>query len=144
MIQMIVEIDENASFSEMPEDQQKAISGLNIQWPESQMIGTKAVGGRKLILILSPVDGATLENYMNVEYVSGNDENGDPIIHNFGLNWNVLAEEGVKVNQDLLLPYFEPELVFSQDENGEPVSESVPITDLTNKLQVYAGKKWLY
>lgn len=136
MKQMILEIDEGTEFDVMEPDLQAAILKLNISWPESCLIGTSAVAGKKLILILCAADGATLTDLMNNEEF---DEEGRQI--KFNLGWSVIAEEGITVNQSLLLPYFDEAPAF--DENGDQVG-SEPITDLTGKLQTWAGRKWKY
>lgn len=134
--QMILEISEGAEFDVMPEELQKAIMKAGIEWPESRLIGTSAVNGKQLILILSTVDKAALEDLMN------NDEfDGDGNQIKFDLGWSVLACEGEQVNQNALLPYFDDTPIF--DEEGDQIGTE-PVTDLTDKLQIWAGHKWLY
>jgi len=57
MIQLIAEIDEGTSVSALPVEVQEKITELKIQWNESTLTGTKAVEGKKLILLLSSVGG---------------------------------------------------------------------------------------
>ena len=73
---------------------------------------------------------------MNVEYID-NDFN----MFNFNLGWNVLAEEGVQVDQSVILPYMLDDVVI--DEAGAVVS-TTPVTDLAGRLQTYSGKSWVY
>ena len=142
---MILEIAEGVKFEEMPEAQQKVIGSLGIEWPQSMMIGTEAVNGKQLVLINANCTPKQLNDAMNGDYNTGEfDENGDPVVESFNLGWSIMAVEGVEVAQTELLPYFLPELNVTYDDNGDPITESIPITDLTGKLQVWAGKKWVY
>ena len=67
------------------------------------------------------------------------DEKGKQIA--FRLGWSVVACEDEKIDQNLLLPYFDPVPKFN--EKGEKVGED-PVLDLTNKIQHWAGKRWMY
>ena len=134
--QMILEISEGAEFDTMPIELQKAISKAGIEWPESRMIGTSAVDNNQLILILSDVDKPTLEDLMNNEEF---DDDGNQIKYNLG--WSVLACEGEQIDQSLLLPYFDDIPIF--DEEGAQIGTE-PVTDLNNKLQIWAGHKWTF
>lgn len=136
MKMMILEIDAGAEFDTMPESLQAAIQKAKIKWPESIMIGTEPVAGKQLVLILSGVDAATLTDLMNNDEF---DDEGNQI--KFDLGWTVLAEEGEIVNQSSLLPYFSEVPVL--DDNGD-LTGYEPVTDLTDKIQVWAGKKWVY
>lgn len=141
MKQLIIAIDENTDFEALPEELQKAINKLKIAWPQAKMIGTHAVDGKQLVLIMAGVDGETLTEFMNGDYISGTDTNGDPIITNFNLGWQVMAEEGLAIDQSQLLPYIDE--VAEYDEDGELIDFS-PVTDITGKLQTYSGHKWTY
>ena len=136
MKQMILEISEGAEFDVMPEPLQKAIEKARIKWPESRLIGTSAIDGKQLILILSGVDKSTLTDLMNNNEF---DENGEQI--KFNLGWTVLACEGEQIDQSLILPYFDDSPTF--DENGDQIGFE-PVVDLTNKLQIWAGHKWTF
>lgn len=142
MSMMILKIQEGAEFDYMPSELQKAITRAGVVWPESRLLGTSPIDGYQLILINAKVDGDTLEQWMNVEYPTGElDESGQEIKIGFNLGWEVMAEEGRLVDQSILLPYFDDEPVF--DEEGNVVG-SEPVTDLTDKLQHWAGKRWTY
>lgn len=123
--QMIIRIDEGTEFDDLPEDQQDDISGANVSWPESQMIGTEAVDGKILILIATTANEIDLSN----------------MILSHGLDWEVLAVEGEEVNQALLLPYYSDVPVF--DENGDQAGTEA-VTDLTDKIQTFAGHAWTH
>jgi len=56
-----------------------------------------------------------------------------------------LAVENETVDQSLLLPYFVDVPVFDFDDDGEYIQTGTePVTELTDKLQVWAGKNWKY
>jgi len=144
MIQLIVEIDEGMSVSALPDEVQKKISDLGIQWPQSTLVGTQPVEGRKIMLLLSPISGDDLEAVMNEPFVTGQDEDGKDIVEWFDLGWFVLAEEGIKIEQDLILPFFSDIQSFEIDEDGEEVIATTPVTDLNGIIQTYSGHKWVY
>ena len=125
MKQMIIEIDTGTEFDDLPEDQQADIQSANIVWPESIMLGTEAVDGKTLLMIATTA---------SVEQIEG-------MIAAHELEWAVLASEGVTVDQDLLLPYYSDLPIF--DEDGEQTGFE-PVTDLTGKIQTFAGKTWNY
>lgn len=140
--QMILEIDETALYSEFQPELQKAISDAGVEWPEAQLLGTSAVNGKHLILILTTKSKDDLHLWMKGGYPTGEiDEEGEEVTINFNLDWNVVAEEGQKINQNKLLPYFDDVPVF--DENGDQVGTE-PVTELDGKLQTWAGHKWQY
>ena len=144
MIQLIVEIDKGMSVSALPDEVQKKISDLGIQWPQSTLVGTQPVDGRKIMLLLSPISGDDLEAVMNEPFVTGQDEDGKDIIECFDLGWFVLAEEGVKIEQDLILPFFTDKQSFEIDADGEEVITTTPVTELNGIIQTYSGHKWVY
>lgn len=141
MKQMIIEVDEGANVYEMSESILKAMQELRIQFPDARMIGTKPVNGKQLTLIMAGVDGKTLQDLLDNGYPSSYDDNGEPVIEKFDLGWRIVAEEGVKVGAEKILPYMNDEPVYSDD--GELI-ESKPATSIVGKLQTYAGKKWIY
>ena len=125
MKQMIMEIDAGTEFDELPEDQQIDIMSANVQWPESVMLGTGPVEGKALLLIATSA---------TVEQLEG-------MIAAHSLDWVVLASEGVTVDQSALLPYYLDVAVY--DEGGEQTGTE-PVTDLTDKIQTFAGHNWIY
>lgn len=144
MIQLIVEIDEGMSVLALPDEVQKKISDLGIQWPQSTLVGTQPVDGKKIMLLLSPISGDDLEAAMNEPFVTGQDEDGKDIIEWFDLGWFVLAEEGIKIEQDLILPFFSDIQSFEIDADGEEVIVTTPVTNLNGIIQTYSGHKWVY
>lgn len=144
MIQLIVEIDEGMSASALPDEAQKKLADLGIQWNESTLIGTQAVEGKKLILLLSTIGGDELQEIMNEPFVIGEEEDGSKIYEWFNLDWFVVAEEGILIDQSLLLPYFKDTEVIEIDEDGEETTGVETITDLNGIIQTYSGHKWVY
>lgn len=125
MMQMIIEIDESTEFDNLPEEQQADVTGANIQWPESIMLGTEAVNGKSLLMIACDVPRETIEGMIAA--------------HN--LTWLVLAVENEPIIQALLLPFYSDVPTF--DEDGEQTGTEA-VTDLTGKIQTFAGHSWLY
>jgi|TARA_B110000914_G_scaffold107496_1_gene94210 hypothetical protein len=144
MIQLIVEIDEGMSASALPDEAQKKITDLGIQWNESTLIGTQAVEGKKLILLLSTIGGDELQEIMNEPFVIGEEEDGSKIYEWFNLDWFVVAEEGILIDQSLLLPYFSDKIIIEIDEDGEETTGVETITDLNGIIQTYSGHKWMH
>ena len=144
MIQLIVEIDEGMSASALPDEAQKKIADLGIQWNESTLIGTQAVEGKKLILLLSTIGGDELQEIMNEPFVIGEEEDGSKIYEWFNLDWFVVAEEGILIDQSLLLPYFKDKTTIEIDEDGEETTGVETITDLNGIIQTYSGHKWMH
>lgn len=136
MKQMILEIAAGAEFDDMPEELQAAIQKAKIQWPESIMLGTEPVNGMQLIFVMCGVSADELEFLMNNDEF---DDEGNQIAFNLG--WSVLAVEGEPVDQSLLLPYFSEVPVIDEEGN---ITGTEPVTDLTGKIQTWAGRKWEY
>lgn len=132
---MIIEVPEQTSFELMPTEVKKQIEKLGGQFVEEMMIGTQAVDDKKLIFTYVEADKTTVELLTNNDLF---DESGEQ--YGFNLGWTVLACEDEQINQTPLLPYFVDEPAFNS--SGEVVYQ--PVTDLTNKLQVWAGKQWQY
>ena len=133
---MIIEVPESTSFATMPDEVKEQIAKLGGQFVEEIMIGTQAVDGKKLIFTYVKADKATVELLTNNDLF---DEDGNQ--YGFDLGWSVLATEGETVDQSLLLPYFADAPIV--DSEGE-ITGYEPVTDLTGKLQVWAGKEWQY
>lgn len=125
MKQFIMKVGESIYFDDMAPELKEAIRAIDVQWPESQMSGTKVVGGHKLILIMANASREDLENAIKA----------------FKLDWQVVADEDSVIDQDLLLPFIEGAPRW--DEETEDF-EYEPVTDLTGKLQTWSGKQWRY
>lgn len=125
MKQMIVAIDEATDLSELSSEILSAISAARIQWPESQMVGTIPVDGKKLVLILAPIDRSSLQEQ----------------IDQFGLDWQILASEDEPIDHDLILPYMAGTPVYNDEDDSVDI---IPVTDITGKLQYWSGHSWQY
>jgi hypothetical protein len=137
---MIIEVQEGADVALMPEELQRLINDVKGQFAEGLMLGTQPVDGMQLVLIDANL---TLDEFEALTNLDVFDDDGNQIA--FDLGWSVLAVENELVNQSLLLPYFVDVPVFEIDEEGEPVQTGTEaVTDLTGKLQVWAGKQWIY
>lgn len=125
MKQFIMKVGESVDFDDMAPELKEAIRAIDVQWPESQMSGTKVVGGHKLILIMADASRENLESAIKA----------------FKLDWQVVADEDSVIDQGLLLPFMEGAPRW--DEETEDF-EYEPVTDLTGKLQTWSGKQWRY
>lgn len=125
MKQMIIAIDESFELSQMAPEVVSAIGDARIQWPEDQMVGTVAVDGKKLVLILSAVDRETLQSQ----------------IYSFGLDWEILASEDDPIDHESILPYMAGTPVYNDEDDSVDI---VPVTDITGKLQYWSGHSWQY
>ena len=123
--QMIIRIDEGADFDSLPEEQQDDIKTAGVKWPEGVMIGTKAVNGKIILLIVTSASELELSGMI--------------LAH--GLDWEVLAVEGEQINQALLLPFYSDAPIF--DESGDQIGTEA-VTDLTGKIQTISGHAWSY
>lgn len=140
MKQMILEITAGASFDAMPEELQGAIRRAKVSWPGSLLCGSEPVDGKQLILIMCGIEADELELWMNDNYPAGEyDENGDEITIAFGLDWSVLAVEGVKFTQKPILKYMSPLPILDEDNE---VIDYKSVTSLRGNLQTFAGRKW--
>ena len=137
---MILEVQEGANIELMPDELKALIASVRGEFAEGLMIGTQPVDGKQLLFVNVE---ATREQ---VEFLTGSDafdDDGNQIA--FDLGWTVLAVENETVDQSLLLPYFVDVPVFDFDDDGEYIQTGTePVTELTDKLQVWAGKNWKY
>lgn len=132
----IIKIPEGMLFTDMPEALQSAIAKQGGIHADTKLVNTTAYNGFELQLIAVNLDIQTLE------YLTNNDLfDEDGFQYGYDLGWQVVASENTQIDQDLLLPYFKDELTF--DEDGE-VNGSQPVTDLTGKIQTWAGRQWVY
>jgi hypothetical protein len=137
---MILEVQEGADVALMPEELQRLINDVKGQFAEGLMLGTQPVNGMQLVLIDANL---TLDEFEALTNLDVFDDDGNQIA--FDLGWSVLAVENELVDQSLLLPYFVDVPVFEIDADGEYVQTGTEaVTDLTGKLQVWAGKQWIY
>jgi len=141
MKQFILKIPEGTSAEDFSPAMKKAVKSVNAVFPSGRIVGTKAVDGYELKLIIASTTGEALNSLF--EYgVHSFDKDGEPITTDLGLqDWAVLAEEGLQIDQGPILDYMVD--VVSYDQEGDEIS-SEPVVDVTNKLQTYAGRKWTY
>lgn len=129
--QMILKVDADYDLDDLPDIVKEAIAKGAIQWPEHQMIGTKTYYSKRLLLIMTILTRGELTSWLNKSYPS-RDEQGESVNVDLGLDWKILAVEGQEIeDHDTLLK-------FMEDIDGEDV------TDLTGKLQTFAGHNWTY
>lgn len=121
----IFEVPEGTDITTMDNEVQKAVLSVRGQWPEAIMPGTQPVGGKQIVLVYADAVRQQLES----------------LIDAFSLDWLIVAEESEQVNQAALLPFYIDAPVF--DEEGKQTGAQ-PVTDLTDKIQVFAGRNWIY
>ena len=142
--QMIVEIDSDTSLDNLSDELQQAISLGFIQWPENQLTNSRVVDDKRLILILSDVKPNKLEKWLSdgFPYRSKADKRPDDELDlvDLGVTWNILAVEGKAIKQADILPYIVDDVTYDEEEN--PIY--TPVTDLTGRLQTWAGRNWRY
>lgn len=138
--QMILKVDADYDLDDLPDVVKEAIDKGAIQWPESQMIGTKTYYSKRLLLIMTILTRGELTSWLNNAYPS-RDELGEPVNVDLGLDWKILAVEGETVEQETILKFMEDTPAF--DENGEQIGVE-DVIDLTGKLQTFAGHSWKY
>lgn len=137
MKQFIIKLPKGEKLTDLSEAAQEAVQAVNGQFPSGRVVGSHAVDGYELKLIMCNSTGSQLQDIFDTGFPSA-DENGEPTLIDLGLDWEVLAEEGTEINENLILPYLDYDIIY--DEDGEILS-SESKTDLTS-LQTYAGKKW--
>lgn len=135
--QMILKVDADYDLDDLPDIVKEAISVGAIQWPESQMIGTKTYYSKRLLLIMTILTRGELTSWLNKAYPA-KDGSGNV---DLGLDWKILAVEGEAVEQETILKFMVDTPVF--DESGEQIGTE-DVTDLTGKLQTFAGHRWTY
>lgn len=114
MKQMILKVDDD--ITEIPE-------GLNIQWLNGLLVGSRSFYNKILILVVC--DYGVLEL-------------GDKF-EELALNWSVIAVDDEPLNIDEFAPYMDDLPVL--DDEGLQV-DSVPFNDLST-IQTFAGKNWM-
>jgi hypothetical protein len=134
----IISVPENTDLEQMPEDLQRVIAEHGGEFPTGLLVGTQPFNGRQLHLINVNLDKETLEAITSENLF---DEEGNQ--YGFDLDWNVLAVENEVVDQTILLQYFvSVPKIDIEDLDAELIYE--PVLDLTDKLQTWAGRKWVY
>ena len=132
----IIAIPEGTTFDAMPEALQKTIAKYKGVFADGRLVDTGVYLGKELRLINADIDAATLNAVTNNDLF---DEDGNQ--YGFDLDWDVLAVENETVDQSVLLNYWIDTNVF--DDEGEIIGTE-PVSDLTGKIQTWAGKSWVY
>ena len=132
----IIAIPEGTTFDAMPEALQKTIAKYKGVFADGRLVDTGVYLGKELRLINADIDATTLNAVTNNDLF---DEDGKQ--YGFDLDWDVLAVENETVDQSVLLNYWLDTNVF--DDEGDIIGTE-PVSDLTGKIQTWAGKSWLY
>jgi hypothetical protein len=132
----IIAIPEGTEFKAMPEALQKTIAKYKGVFADGRLVDTGVYLGKELRLINAEIDATTLKAVTNNDLF---DEDGNQ--YGFDLDWDVLAVENETVDQSVLLNYWLDTNVF--DDEGDIIGTE-PVSDLTGKIQTWAGKSWVY
>jgi hypothetical protein len=132
----IIAIPEGTTFDAMPEALQKTIAKYKGVFADGRLVDTGVYLGKELRLINADIDATTLNAVTNNDLF---DEDGNQ--YGFDLDWDVLAVENETVDQSVLLNYWIDKPVF--DDEGDIIGTE-PVSDLTGKIQTWAGKSWVY
>jgi len=132
----IIAIPEGTEFEAMPEALQKTIAKYKGVFADGRLVDTGVYLGKELRLINADIDATTLNAVTNNDLF---DEDGNQ--YGFDLDWEVLAVENETVDQSVLLNYWLDTNVF--DDEGDIIGTE-PVSDLTGKIQTWAGKSWVY
>jgi hypothetical protein len=120
----------------MPEPLQKTIAKYKGVFADGRLVDTGVYLGKELRLINADIDATTLNAVTNNDLF---DDDGNQ--YGFDLDWDVLAVENETVDQSVLLNYWIDTNVF--DDEGDIIGTE-PVSDLTGKIQTWAGKSWVY
>ena len=132
----IIAIPEGTTFDAMPEALQKTIAKYKGVFADGRLVDTGVYEGKELRLINADIDATTLNAVTNNDLF---DDDGNQ--YGFDLDWDVLAVENETVDQSVLLNYWIDKPVF--DDEGDIIGTE-PVSDLTGKIQTWAGKSWVY
>ena len=137
---MIIEINEIPAIDDLPDDVRAVVNSVGLQFAPPVLFGTSARNGKIIMLASCDSSAAAVEDALSQDT---DDDQGKPLKRDLGVK--VLAVAGEPVDQSLLLPYFDEVPVFAVDEDGElQVTGYEQVTDLTGKLQTWAGREWQY
>ena len=132
----IIAIPEGTTFEAMPEALQKTIAKYKGVFASGRLVDTGVFEGRELRLIDADIDAVTLYAITNHDSF---DDDGNQ--YGWDLGWDVLAAQDEVVEQYELIDYWLDTNVF--DDEGDIIGTE-PVTDLTGKIQTWAGKQWVY
>jgi hypothetical protein len=140
MKQFIIKLPEGEELTSLSEETQSVIKRAQGQFPSGLLVGSKAVNGYELKLVMCNLEVSVFQSIITDGYPMINDD-GEEVIINLGLDWEILASQNIAIDQSKILPYMIDLSIFNEE--GELVS-TAPVTNLTGKLQTYSGKKWMY
>ena len=132
----IIAIPEGTTFEAMPEALQKTIAKYKGVFADGRLVDTGVYEGKELRLINAEIDASTLNALTNNDLFDEGDNQ-----YGFDLDWDVLAAQDTAINQGLLIDYWLDKPVFNDE--GDIIGTE-PVTDLTGKIQTWAGKQWVY
>ena len=140
MKQMILEVKESTYLGLLDNGSLDAMVKSKMQWPQESLRGTEPKNNKRLILIMSHLEKEELEDWFGGKYPIFDEEGNEQFI-DFGFKWKVAAVEGEAIQPNKLLKYFSDVPLYN--ESGE-IIDFEPVTDLTGKIQTYAGHMWTY
>jgi hypothetical protein len=132
----IIAIPEGTTFEAMPEALQKTIAKYKGVFANGRLVNTGVYLGKELRLINADIDAVRLDTITNNDLFD--DESNQ---YGFDLDWDILAAQDKVIDQDLLLDYWLDKTVLDDEGN---IIGTEPVTDLTGKIQTWAGKSWVY
>ena len=139
MNQFIIKLPENTLFDGFSDKAKEVIAHLKGQFPDGTLVGSKAVDGYELKLVMCNISLADFQSALTDGYPMIDDDGSQSMV-DLGLDFEILAAEGVKISQDEILPFMLDKLIFE----GSEVVDYKPVTDLTGILQTYSGRIWTY
>ena len=138
MKQFILKTPEGLGLGSMSEAQLEAVSAFKGISPSDKVVGSSVVDGFEIQIVMANIDGATLQSVID-NGIPSTDENGDPILIDLELEWEILAEEGVEIDPDPILIFMDD--INTYDEDGE-ITDTNPAT--IESLQTYSGRNWTF
>ena len=122
MKQFIIKLPEGERFAGLSDEVKLAIKAVGGQFPSGRVVGSHAVNGYELKLVMCSASSELLAIEFDI----------------LALDWEVLAEEGLFTDDVEILPHLDLDITY--DDEGEILS-SESKTDLSS-LQTFAGHSW--
>jgi len=121
MKQFIIKLPEGTKLDLLDEETQAAVKSFKGQFPSGLLVGSQAVGGYELKLIMADIDATVFEEQISA----------------IGLDWAVVASEGVTIDQSLILPYMLDtptfdDAVVAKVSGRHIINAGVVLAELTN------------
>lgn len=124
MKQVILRIESAFDIEEAGAEFEKELTDFGLSF-NNQLVGSQEINGEILILTISKYESQVLDDMFSM----------------FDVTWETVAEEGVEIDQSLILPFMVDKPIFNEE--GEQVG-SEPVTNITDKLQTFSGRNWKY